>query len=342
MVAVRYATTSDGVRLAWKRSGQGPTLILVPNLVAQVEPGKAMAEWEYFFESHFNYIRYDLRGIGLSGGPVKPASGDEWSSDLETIVQAAEVTEPYILLGWSHGTMTAIKHAYHHPDQVKSVITYAGSYDGFKLHGDQALAAVNINIVSVSVARTEPMFMQQFMQSLLPQGSAARHTAMADHIRRSFSSDAAKQFFNVMGECSVEKLVPQLQLPLLCLHSRDEGTVLSRHSKELVSLANDAQLVLLDSANHIIGEEDAAWRVFCTAILEFTNVPQRQSSNFDGADLTNREHEILVLVCTGKSNKEIAQSLSISEKTVRNNLSRVFSKIGVATRAEAIIKYMHR
>lgn len=55
-------------------------------------------------------------------------------------------------------------------------------------------------------------------------------------------------------------------------------------------------------------------------------------------DLTDREREILVLIAEGRSNTQIAQRLLLSEKTVRNHISNVFSKLQVAHRAEAIVR----
>ncbi len=52
--------------------------------------------------------------------------------------------------------------------------------------------------------------------------------------------------------------------------------------------------------------------------------------------LTKREIEILNLIGAGKSNKEIAEELFISYKTVKNHVYNVFAKLGIHTRAEAI------
>lgn len=52
-------------------------------------------------------------------------------------------------------------------------------------------------------------------------------------------------------------------------------------------------------------------------------------------DLTDREMEVLAEVARGKSNAEIAHTLSLSEKTVRNHVSVVLSKLGLTNRIEA-------
>lgn len=55
-------------------------------------------------------------------------------------------------------------------------------------------------------------------------------------------------------------------------------------------------------------------------------------------DLTPRECEVLELLAQGLTNTAIAEKLVLSPKTVRNQVSNIFSKLQVATRSEAVIK----
>ena len=55
-------------------------------------------------------------------------------------------------------------------------------------------------------------------------------------------------------------------------------------------------------------------------------------------ELTEREHEILALIAQHQTNPEIAKHLSLSQKTVRNHVSNIFTKLQVADRAQAIIQ----
>jgi len=55
-------------------------------------------------------------------------------------------------------------------------------------------------------------------------------------------------------------------------------------------------------------------------------------------ELTDRESEILQLIARHETNPEIAKSLHLSEKTVRNHVSNIFAKLRVADRAAAIIR----
>jgi two-component system, NarL family, response regulator len=73
-------------------------------------------------------------------------------------------------------------------------------------------------------------------------------------------------------------------------------------------------------------------------ILSASTSSHRQRA--EPADLSERELDVLKQVATGLSNKQIARRLSISEKTVRNHLSRVFSKLRAANRTEAVLNAM--
>ena len=65
----------------------------------------------------------------------------------------------------------------------------------------------------------------------------------------------------------------------------------------------------------------------------------RRSAEREGGlieSLTTREHDVLVLVADGLSNREIAHALAISEHTVKFHLASIFGKLGVSTRTEAV------
>lgn len=60
-----------------------------------------------------------------------------------------------------------------------------------------------------------------------------------------------------------------------------------------------------------------------------------------GLSLTKRELDIATLVAAGQSNRQISRSLNISEHTVKNNLFRIFEKIGIGSRVELAVFIMN-
>ncbi len=69
--------------------------------------------------------------------------------------------------------------------------------------------------------------------------------------------------------------------------------------------------------------------------------PRKKQEEFYEA-LTEREQEVLRLLAEGKTNKEIAEVLIISDRTVQTHLSNIFSKMGVSTRTEAVLESIRR
>jgi DNA-binding NarL/FixJ family response regulator len=59
-------------------------------------------------------------------------------------------------------------------------------------------------------------------------------------------------------------------------------------------------------------------------------------------NLTERELEVIKALAQGKSNKEIAQTLDISEKTVRNHASNIYNKLHIFDRTQAVIYAIRR
>jgi DNA-binding NarL/FixJ family response regulator len=68
---------------------------------------------------------------------------------------------------------------------------------------------------------------------------------------------------------------------------------------------------------------------------QFAVLPGKQDPLVD--ELTPRELEVLMLIAQGLSNKEIAGELSISEKTVKNHINNIFSKLHLYDRSQAML-----
>ena len=74
-----------------------------------------------------------------------------------------------------------------------------------------------------------------------------------------------------------------------------------------------------------------------TRLIDFFGALQPTALPHAFPELTDREREILDLIAQGRSNTEIAKSLSLSGKTVANYVSNIFGKLQVADRAQAML-----
>ena len=92
-------------------------------------------------------------------------------------------------------------------------------------------------------------------------------------------------------------------------------------------------------AIHAVGAGGAAFGpAVAQRLLEYFNRASPRGSSTAFPQLTEREVEVLDLIAQGQSNQRIALRLSISEKTVRNHVSNIFTKLAVADRTEAALR----
>jgi two-component system NarL family response regulator len=71
-------------------------------------------------------------------------------------------------------------------------------------------------------------------------------------------------------------------------------------------------------------------------------VAQRLAQRMGGPSLTSRELEVLKLIVSGRSNKEIGGELAISEATVKTHINSILSKLGVSDRTQAATTALQR
>lgn len=77
-------------------------------------------------------------------------------------------------------------------------------------------------------------------------------------------------------------------------------------------------------------------------ICRLANPAAAKCEGTDGRSLTPREREIAALVSRGLHNREVAARLFLSEGTVRNHLTVIFRKLGLAHRCDLIVRWINR
>ena len=126
---------------------------------------------------------------------------------------------------------------------------------------------------------------------------------------------------------------PQIRILFLTSHS-DEQAVMS------TVLAGAAGYVLKDIGHQALVKaihDAAAGRPSLDPRVAAPVAHRMQHAD----TLTKQEQRVLALVVEGKTNKEIALALGLSDKTVKNYLSNAFQKLGVARRSQAAALFAH-
>jgi pimeloyl-ACP methyl ester carboxylesterase/DNA-binding CsgD family transcriptional regulator len=343
--SIRYLRTADGVRLAWAEAGSGPTLVKAANWLTHLEyewDSPVWRHWMHFLAGHYRFIRWDERGCGMTDWEVGDLAVATWRADLEAVVDAARPADPVILLGISQGAAAAIAFAAAHPRRVSHLVLYGAYAQGVARRGDDAAERryrAIIELAGYGWGSDNPTFRQVFTSRFIPGATDEQVRWFNELCAKTASAENAVRLLEARAMVDVTALLPAVRTPTLVLHARDDHVTPISQGRLLATAIAGAEFVELDSPNHILLAEEPAWERFREAVLEFTGVeptaPAADSAPF--AALSPREREVLALLSRGLANAEIAERLGISEKTVRNHLTHLFDKLGVWSRAQAIV-----
>ena len=339
---IRFASTADQISLAWARSGSGPVMAKAANWLTHLQydwESPVWRHWMDFFTDHFTFIRFDERGCGMSDRTVDDVSDSNWLGDMECIVDAANIDEPIIGLGVSQGAVTVIRYAVKHPERVSRLILYGGYALGWGQRGghDEDHYNAVMNMIRLGWDSDNPVFRQAFTSRFLPCGTHEQIDWFNELCHKTVSPDMVEALLEARGKVDIRHLLERIRVPTLVLHARHDNVVPFSEGQRLASDIPGAELVALDSHNHVLQADEPAWQTFMNAVRDFTGLSSLNPLPESSA-LTRRECEILATLTQGMTNKEIAHRLHISEKTVRNHLSSVYRKMGVRNRAQAIVK----
>ncbi len=132
----------------------------------------------------------------------------------------------------------------------------------------------------------------------------------------------------------IKRELPEIKIIALTIYEDDEVVDMVKAGVSAYVLKDVAGSELIDTIYKVMaGEVVIHPRVASRLVRELTKVERRQ----DQVRLTRREYDVLALLVKGNSNKDIAETMFISEKTVKNHLTSIFRKLGVKDRAQAAV-----
>ena len=340
---VRYVTVADGTRLAWAEAGTGPVLVKAANWLTHLEyewQSPVWKHWLRFFSAHCRFVRYDERGCGMSAWGEGALSLEQWADDLGSIIDAAQPEGPVTLLGISQGAATCIQYALRHPERVARLIFYGGYSHGALKRGipdAEVKYQAMTELARVAWGADNPTFRQVFTSRFFPGGTHEQLQWFNDLCLKTTTGEIAARLFEARAHIDIADSLGAIRAPTLVLHARGDEVVPVEEGRLLASAIPGAEFVELDSRNHVLLEHEPAWQRFTEAVLAFLKQPDQLAGDSAFAALSARERDVLKLMTDGLSNAEIAAHLRISEKTVRNHASNLFDKLGVWSRAQAIV-----
>lgn len=339
---IRFCTAPDGVRLAYAVSGKGPPLLRTASFINHLDFDWDSPVWRHWLSelsaSH-ELVRYDARACGLSDREVPEISFEAWLRDMEAVVDAAGL-KTFAILGASQGAPLAVAYAVRHPERVTHLVLYGGYARG-RLQWDSPQAREEAEtmprLAEMGWGKDNAAFRQFFTTQFIPGGTPQQHAWFNELERVSVSPANAARFMRVTNELDITALAKQVACPALVLHADRDARVPFEEGRRLASLIPGARFVPLASANHVLLEDEPAWRHWLEEVRAFLPGSDPGGGAATFAQLTPRERELVGLIARGRDNAQIAAHLGLSEKTVRNHITSIFAKLEVENRSQAIV-----
>ena len=342
---IRFCKAADGVRLAYATSGAGPPLVMAATWLTHLEHQWRSLAWRPWLDAfgEFTLLRHDSRGCGLSDRNTDRLSFENWVSDLACVTEAAGFDRfPIVATCW--GGPVAVEYAARYPERVSHLVLYGTYARGrFRIGQPEVTerARLMLELTRFGWGQGNNAFMQVWSSTFQPGGSLDYLRSWAEQMRHATAPETAVRLLDIGWRVDVSEAARKLQCPVLVIHPERDCAVPIAEGHHLASLIPDCRFVQLDSQNHMPLPDEPAWAQLIGEIGSFlatqdTSIRRRNALPLD--HLTPRERAILERIADGLDNSEIASALGLSEKTVRNHITRVFDKIQVQHRYQAIVR----
>ena len=342
--AIRFCESFDGARLAYAVTGAGPALVKSPHWLTHLEYEYRSPIWKHWIADlsrDHTLLRMDERGCGLSDRDVAGFSFDAYVRDLAAVADAAGFDRPFALFGHSQGGAIAIEFAARYPERVSHLVLLGAYARGIRHrgYGPERLAEYEAlaQLVASGWGREDDSYRQLFSLQFIPGGTLEQVRSMSELQRESSSTENATRILRSFYEIDAASSAARVRCPTLVLHARGDRRVPFEEGRLAASAIPGARFVTLETESHVLLPQDPAYARFFEELRAFLPAGGGRAASAAFESLTPREAEILEGIARGHDNARIADDLGLSEKTVRNNVTRIFDKLGVSSRAEAIV-----
>jgi pimeloyl-ACP methyl ester carboxylesterase len=340
---IRFAHAKDGARIAYAVSGQGYPLVRGTHWLTNIEfdwQTPTVGQLIRDYSARFRLYRYNPRGYGPSEGAEAALTFDTLVSDLAAVIDAAGL-DRVALNGSSGGALAAIGYAARHPKRVSHMVLLGAYARGLLRRNptpqQRERLYATAKLIELGWGDDNPGVRQLFTTEFFPDATLEQMRSFNELQRRSASPRVAARMFLANQALDVSELLGRVECPTLVLHCRGDVRVPVDEGRLIAAAIPNAKFVPLESANHVPLPGERAYERLFDEIAEFLPRGANQPRPAPLRALTPREQEVLDLIARGRDNAQIAATLGLSDKTVRNHITHIFEKLSVENRGQAIV-----
>ena len=271
---IGFCEARDGTKIAFATMGAGPPLLKAANWLNHLEFDWDSPIWGKTFATIARtrtFARYDERGCGLSDWNVADLSFEKFVEDLEAVADKLEL-DRFPLLGISQGCAVSIEYAVRHPERVTGLVLIGGYAAGWRISAtldEQARREAVRQLTEVGWGTDNPAYRHIFSQTFMPEAGPDRLAWFDEFQRLTTSPRNAARFQDAFGYIDVRHRLAQVNVPTIVLHSKYDQRIPLEQGRELASSIPNARFVPLESRNHILLDDEPAWRACVDAVAQF-------------------------------------------------------------------------
>jgi len=241
---MQYATTRDGVRIAFGTAGKGPWIVRAPGIPFT----HSQLEWEQgsdFFDhlaANWSVVQFDPRGTGLSDRNVEDFSLDARVLDLEAVADRLGL-DTFALHGIAWSGPVTVTYALRHPERVSHLILD----DSLARSGD-FMNVPQVRALDQLVEEWD-LFLEHMVFTFfgLSREEARPHI---EYMRACVTQDVARQIFAAVRHDDVTDLLPDLNLPTLIVQHGGASKQNVEAARDMAARIPGARFVMLGGLAH--------------------------------------------------------------------------------------------
>ena len=212
-----------------------------------------------------------MRGFGMSETDPPAFDFESMVGDLAAIVDNGGF-DRFDLLGVAHGAPIAIAYAARHPERVRKLVLVNSFACGWRVRADPEEIAWRNSLMELN--RRE----WAFRRSLLGEMFLTLYFPTADgeiidwhntHFAEFGPTERLLQMIELAADIDVREELPMIGAPTLVCHARQDGNAPLTAGRAVADGIAGAKFVELDSPNHILLGNEAAWPVFVREMRAF-------------------------------------------------------------------------
>jgi DNA-binding winged helix-turn-helix (wHTH) protein/alpha-beta hydrolase superfamily lysophospholipase len=261
---IRFCSTVDGVRIAYSTMGDGPLLVIPPQLVTHLEADLVEGPLANVYEAlaqRFTLVRFDMRGTGLSDRNAPLSSEQHFVFDLEAVVDELKL-EKFPLYGLCGGALLTLRYYAKHPQRVSRLVFYGTDLESV---GEERKRQRE---VAISVMRASwEIGSKMRVERLMPYGGTREDVErLARWLQLSVSSEVSERLMALRQKRDdLVPILPNVSVPTLVIHRRGDHVPFSG-GRNLAAKIPGARFLALEGYNHLPATHEEAMELVAPVI----------------------------------------------------------------------------